>query len=63
MAEKVLRTGLLSAEGAAVAVDALEVLGELFAKARLFFARRTSPVSESEMDDAREAWLPPAVLH
>jgi hypothetical protein len=59
LAEKALRTALLSAEGAAFAVGELEGLADLFTRARLFFARRTSPPS----DDSREAWSPPAALH
>jgi hypothetical protein len=59
LAEKALRTALLSAEGAAFAVGELEGLANLFAKARLFFARRTSPPS----DDGRDAWSPPTALH
>jgi hypothetical protein len=58
LAEKALRTALLSAEGAAFAVGELEGLGDLFAKVRLFFARRTVPD-----DNSREPWSPPAALH
>jgi hypothetical protein len=57
LAEKTLRTALLSAEGAAFAVGALEGLGDLFGKARLFFARLASPGLTFDADD-REAWAP-----
>jgi hypothetical protein len=63
LAEKALRTALLSAEGAAFAVGALEGLGELFAKARLFFTRRAPPVTELGDDVTREGWSSPPVLH
>jgi hypothetical protein len=65
LAEKVLRTTLLSAEGAAFAVRSLDGLGELFAEARLFLSRRTSPAldteADPEADDGRESWSPPAI--
>jgi len=61
LAEKALRTALLSAEGAAFAACTLEGLGDLFAKARLFFTRRAPPVPDD--GDEREAWSPPQVLH
>jgi hypothetical protein len=75
LAEKALRTALLSAEGAEFALAALEGLGTLFAQARLFFTRRAAPALEldssleadspllSDIDDMREAWTPPPVLH
>jgi hypothetical protein len=59
LAEKALRTALLSAEGAGFAVESLEDLTGLCIKARLFFARRVPP----DADDTREAWSPPATLH
>ena len=40
LAEKALRTALLSAQGAEFALGLLEGVGELFAEARLFFRRR-----------------------
>jgi hypothetical protein len=46
VAESALRTALLSADGAAFAVGALEGLGQLFSQARLFFTRRTAPASD-----------------
>jgi hypothetical protein len=57
VAEKTLCTALLSAEGAAFAVGALEGLGDLFGKARLFVARLASPGLTLD-DDDREAWAP-----
>jgi hypothetical protein len=57
LAEKTLRTALLSAEGAAFAIGALEGVGTLFGKARLFFARLASPALTFD-DDDREAWAP-----
>jgi hypothetical protein len=60
LAEKALRTALLSADGAAFAVGTLEGLGDLFAKARLFFTRR-APVPDG--GEEREPWSPPQALH
>ena len=57
LAEKTLRTALLSAEGAAFAIGALEGLGTLFGKARLFFARLAPPGLGLDDDDT-EAWDP-----
>jgi hypothetical protein len=61
LAEQVLRTTLLSAEGAAFAIGSLEGLGELFARARLFFTRCASPVPDAEAEDGRESWSPPSI--
>ena len=59
MAEKVLRTTLLSPQAAEFALGPLEGLGELFAKARLFLSRRGLPADEEEAtDDGRESWSP-----
>jgi hypothetical protein len=44
MAERTLRTTLLSAQGAEFALGPLTGLGELFAEAKLFFRRRRPPV-------------------
>ena len=59
LAEKVLRTALLSGQGAEFAIGSLEGLGALFSEARLFLTRRRVPAPE----DGREAWSPPRVLH
>jgi hypothetical protein len=48
LAEKVLRTTLLSAQGAEFAIGPLEGLGELFAQARLFMTRRRLPAEDQE---------------
>lgn len=56
LAERVLRTTLLSAAGAEFALGPLVGLGELFAQVRLFFTRRASA------PPAPEAWSPDAAL-
>jgi hypothetical protein len=61
MAENVLRTTLLSAQGAELALGPLEGLSALFAKARLLLPRRRFPSDHQITDDSREAWLPPAL--
>jgi hypothetical protein len=43
MAERVLRTALLSAQGAEFALGPLRGLGELFAEAKVFFRQCRSP--------------------
>lgn len=58
LAEKTLRTALLSAQGAEFALGPLEGIGELFAEARLFFRRRIFPSANLIPDDAVEPWLP-----
>jgi hypothetical protein len=63
LAEKVLRTTLLSAQGADFAISALEGLGKLFAQARLFLSRRRAPADDAAMADGREAWSPPHTLN
>jgi hypothetical protein len=63
LAEKVLRTEWLSAEGAAFAVGSLEGLGELFAKARLFLTPRTLSVPDADADDGPVPWSPPPAIH
>jgi hypothetical protein len=45
MAERVLRTALLSAQGAEFALGPLRGLSELFTEARLFLRRRRSPAA------------------
>jgi hypothetical protein len=62
-AETVLRTTLLSAQGAEFALGPLEGLGELFTQARLFLARRRSPAEDHGPGDDRQSWSPPHVLH
>ena len=44
LAERALRTALLSAQGAEFALEPLDGLGKLFARAGLLFARRRSPM-------------------
>jgi hypothetical protein len=63
LADRALRTALLSADGAAFAVESLEDLSEFFTKARLFFAKRVAPAPLPDANDTREAWSPPAALH
>jgi hypothetical protein len=58
MAEKVLRTTLLSPQAADFALGPLEGLGELFAKARLFLSRRRLSSDERPTEDSRESWSP-----
>ena len=59
LAEKVLRTTLLSAQGADFTVGPLEGLGELFRQARLLLRRRRLPGDDHETADNRES-APPA---
>ncbi|HEY4174417.1 MAG TPA: hypothetical protein VGM42_15405 [Rhodopila sp.] len=61
LAEKVLRTALLSGQAADFAIGPLESLGELFAEAKLFLTRRRLPAAAPR--DEREAWSPPRALH
>lgn len=61
LAENVLRTALLSGQGAEFAIGPLEGLAELFTQARLFLTRRRLPAAPPE--DGRQAWSPPRVLH
>jgi hypothetical protein len=53
LAERVLRTALLSAPGAEFALGPLELVGEVFAAVRLLFTRRAEEI---------EAWSPAAPL-
>jgi hypothetical protein len=72
LAEKVLRTTLLSAQGAEFAIGPLEGLGELFAQARLFLSRRRliaedptprgAIAGQQAPGDSRESWSPPHPL-
>lgn len=59
LAEKVLRTTLLSAEGAAFAIGPLDGLGKLFAEARLVLTRRALPAQDPESIDGPESCSPP----
>jgi hypothetical protein len=61
LAEKVLRTTLLSGQGPEFAIGSLEGLGTLFAQVRLFLTRRQLPAATPP--DGREASSPPVVLH
>jgi hypothetical protein len=63
LAEKVLRTTLLSSQGAEFAIGPLEGLGELFAQARLFLSPRRLAAEDLQPGDARETWSPPRSLH
>ena len=60
MAERALRTALLSAQGAEFALGPLQGLGELFAEARLFFRRCASPDADLA---TTEAVKPPGTNH
>jgi hypothetical protein len=63
LAEKVLRTTLLSAQGTELAIGPLEDLGELFTRARLFLSCRRWRAEGHEMGDDRQSWSPPHSLH
>jgi hypothetical protein len=63
LAEKALRTTLLSAQGAEFAVGSLEDLGELFRQARLMLSRRRLLLGDQDGGDDRQAWSPPHPLH
>lgn len=58
LAERALRTALLSAQGAAFAIGPLDGVAELFGLARLFFARRWRPAEQPPLTGAVEAWSP-----
>jgi hypothetical protein len=62
MAEKALRTTLLSPQAAEFALGPLEGLAEIFAKARLFLSPRRLSSDDQAMDDSRESWSP-STLH
>jgi hypothetical protein len=62
MAEKALRTTLLSPQAAEFALGPLEGLAEIFAKARLFLSPRRLSGDDQAMDDSRESWSP-STLH
>jgi hypothetical protein len=58
LAERVLRSALLSSAGAEIALAPLEGLAEMFAEARLHFRRRRAPDSlEARTPDRAVVWL------
>jgi hypothetical protein len=66
MAERALRTALLSAQGAEFALGPLQGLGELFAEAKLFFRWRRSPVAglaPAEAVEPQTSSAPPGTIH
>jgi hypothetical protein len=63
LAEKALRTTLLSAEGAAFAVGPLEGLSALFIQARLFLTRHLPPATGRATQHDEEVFSPPRTLH
>jgi hypothetical protein len=64
LAERALRTALLSAQGAEFALGPLLDLGELFATVSLPFRRRRPPMEDTPPEEAVEIWYPPlARLH
>jgi len=58
LAERVLRTALLSAQGAEFALGPLEGLGRLLTEARLRLRRRLPPGQEATGVPAIESWSP-----
>jgi hypothetical protein len=60
LAEKVLRTTLLSAQGAEFAIGPLAGPGELFARARRLLSRRPLPVEHRNTGVHMEFWSPPS---
>ena len=71
LAEKALRTALLSAQGAKFAISSLESLSQMFLQARLFLSRRRPPAEDRSYPAAAEDQLtgdirllsPPRSLH
>jgi hypothetical protein len=66
MAERALRTALLSAQGAEFALGPLQGLGDLFAEAKLLFRRRRPPAADEPSIAAanrRVASVLPATIH
>jgi hypothetical protein len=57
LAERVLRTALLTAQGAEIALGPIEELSHVFAAAGLFLRRRQQSPDDQ---DAVESWTPPA---
>lgn len=60
LAERTLRTTLLSAQGAEFALAPLEGLGELFTEAKLLFRRRRPPAADHPWPGVIESQSPPA---
>ena len=58
LAERALRSALLSAPGAEFALGPLEGLGELFAETRLLFTRRRSPAEAVSPVGVAATWSP-----
>jgi hypothetical protein len=58
LAERTLRTALLTAQGAEFALGPLEGLGALFAEAKLLFRRRRLPTDERPVPGVIEVWSP-----
>jgi hypothetical protein len=61
LAERALRTALLSAQGAEFALGPLEGLGTLFAAAGLLFRRRLGASRDTEHADRIDAWVPDTI--
>ena len=59
LAERTLRTALLTAQGAELALGPLEGLAELFAEARLLLRRRRTPAADEALSGVIEPWIPP----
>ena len=59
LAERALRTALLTAQGAEFALGPLEGLAELFAEARLLLRRRRTPAADEALSGVIEPWIPP----
>jgi hypothetical protein len=60
LAERTLRTALLTAQGAEFALGPLEGLAELFADAKLMRRRRRTPATDHLPSGVIEPWIPPA---
>jgi hypothetical protein len=60
LAERTLRTALLTAQGAEFALGPLEGLAELFAEAKLLLRRRRTPAVDHHLSGVIEPWIPPA---
>lgn len=57
LASRVLRTTMLTTEGAVLALGPLEDLGEQFAQSKLLFQKRTMPVPERAFPAGVESWI------
>jgi hypothetical protein len=62
LAQKALRTALLSGQGAEFALGPLQGLGELFSEAGWFFRQRRPPVADRPPTAAVEPWVPSTFL-